>query len=632
MILPPTDSDFKNRLSAKFYERTIRQFAAAKIAVFQYATVGVFAFLIAGFWTLQVQSPQFYGEQARHNSIKSMPILAARGRILDRDGRVIVDNHSSFTLMLARELLVKEDLKPIAVGLELDYGELVARIERVKARPKYVPIVLKENLTLADLAFVDSHRDFFPELLLIQSQHRLYPRDGMLAHVIGYTGEISDAELDSPELAKYTVGDVIGKVGIERQYNSLLMGTDGQRQVVVDNRGQVRQVLRTQPAIAGKDLQLTVDLDLQAVAELAMDGRNGAVVALDPHTGEVLAMVSRPAFDPNQFTGRILEGEWKAMAGNPDHPMMNRAIQAQLAPGSTFKPTMALAALETGTIDDKLTVRCAGGASFYGHYYHCDLKSGHGTISLHRAIVQSCNTYFYTAGNRLGIERIALYANRFGFGHKTGIDLPNEVEGVVPSAKWKLRNFRQPWYAGETIPVAIGQGALTVTPLQLARAIGGISLGGEWHRPHLVQAPAKPEDTVRWGLQPENVKQVIDGMYGVVNEGGTGGRAQLPDVEVCGKTGTAQVASADMAKRSGGRNMKDNGWFVGFAPCRAPEIVVVALSEHGGQGAWSAPIVRSVMRAYFDKKARRRALEQPKKLAEAWTAGVPPVPVAAPEK
>jgi penicillin-binding protein 2 len=605
VTLPPVDPSPEVKVSDKPLLRDDAKFAASKIAIFQYSAVVIFLFLISGFWKLQVQNPQIYDERAQQNSVKSVPILAPRGRILDRDGRVIVDNHPSFTLILAREAIKEDHLKPIAQGLDLDYNDLLDKVRKFKSQPKYVPIVIKEELTPAELSFVESHRDFFPELVLIQAQRRLYPQNGMLAHVIGYTGEISEEELDSPEFAKYDQGDVIGKFGIEREYNSTLMGVDGQRQVIVDNRGQVRQVIGIKPAVPGKDLQLTIDLDLQAVAELAMEGRNGSVVALDPRTGEVLAMVSRPAFDPNKFAARIKAKDWREIADNPDHPMLNRAIQAQQAPGSTFKPFVALSALETGAIDDKFSVHCSGGITLYGHYFRCWEKHGHGTISLHNGIVHSCDVYFYTIGSKEGIDHMAFYADLAGMGHPTGIDLPHENIGVVPSEKWKLRNFRQKWYAGETPSVAIGQGALTVTPLQLARAIGGLAMGGTWHHPHLLKSTTKAEKPDVWALNADNVTKVVDGMYGVVNEGGgTGGRARLPYVEVCGKTGTAQVASNDVTKGSSAKNLKDNAWFEGLAPCHAPEIVVVAFYEHGEHGQFAAPIVRDVLAAYFDKKKR----------------------------
>ena len=614
MILPPVDPNLETHLHDQPPLHDDTRFAAGKIAVFQYATVAIFLFLIAGFWKLQIQNPQVYDERAQQNSIKSVPIPAPRGRILDRDGRVIVDNHSSFKLILARESLKEEHLKPIAQGLDLDYNDLAEKVRKFRSQPKYVPIVVKDELSPADLAFVASHHDFFPEMVLIQSQSRLYPQNGMLAHVIGYTGEISEDELDMPEFAKYNPGDVIGKFGIERQYNNTLMGVDGQRQVVVDNRGQVRETLATKPAIPGKDLQLTIDLDLQVVAELGMDSpstelhvehKTGAVVALDPRTGEVLAMVSRPTFDANKFAVRVRAKDWQEILDNPDHPLMNKVIQDQQPPGSTFKPFTALAGLESGAIDDQFTVDCRGGVALYGRFQKCWVyPKGHGRIALHRGIVDSCDVYFYTVGAKAGIDNLAFYGDLVGFGQPTGVDLPHEAGGIMPSPQWKLRNQRQKWYAGETPSVAIGQGALIVTPLQLARAIGGVAMGGVWHRPRLVAG--EPDKPVEWKLNPQNVKDIVDGMYGVVNEpGGTGVRAKLPNIDVCGKTGTAQLTSEDYAHSIGRKTSEDSSWFEAFAPCTNPQIVVVALLEHfPGHGQYAAPITRDIIKAYFDKKVR----------------------------
>jgi penicillin-binding protein 2 len=609
--LPPVDPNLEEKISDKPPLRDDTHFAAGKIAVFQYVSVVIFLFLISGFWQLQVQNPEFYDHQAQANSIKSVPVLAPRGRILDRDGRVIVDNHSSFSLILARESLKEEHLRPIAQGLDLDYTDLVTRVHRFKTEPKYVPIKIKDELSPADLAFVDSHADFFPEMVKIEAQQRLYPQNGMMAHVIGYTGEISEAELDSPEFGNYERGSIIGKSGIERQYNDWLTGVDGQRQVIVNNRGTVKHVLKLKPAVPGKDLQLTIDLDLQVVAELALEGRNGAVVAIDPRNGEVLAMASRPTFDPNKFAGHISRKDLKLILDNPDNPMLNRAIQAQQAPGSTFKPIVALAGLESGSMDDTQTVHCPGGVTLYGHYYKC--HEIHGTVALHSAIVHSCDSYFYTMGARMGIDNIAYYGDLVGYGHLTGIDLPQEKAGIMPSPQWKMQNYRLKWWAGETPSVSIGQGALIVTPVQLVRAIGGLAMGGVWHHPHLLEALGKTEKPTVWALDPDNVKDVIDGMYGVVNEGGTGIRARIPGLEVCGKTGTAQLASyVYMKANHSGDEMKENAWFVGFAPRSAPEIAIVALWEHGGSGPLAGPIVRDVMKAYFDKKARLSALQQEK--------------------
>lgn len=589
------------------------KFAAAKIAVFQYFAVAVFVFLAVGYWDLQVRNEEFYSEKAQQNQIKSLPIPAPRGKILDRDGRGIVDNHSSYRVILSRENLREEHLRPMAAGLNLDPDELEAKVRRFRRQPTYFTIPLKEELDPDELTFVEAHRgeDGFPEIELIKSQYRIYPRGGLAAHLLGYVGEVNDAELNSQEWANHNPGDLIGKAGVERYYNEMLTGIDGQRQVRVDNRMNTREVLGIKEAQPGKDLRLTIDLDLQVVAEMAMEGKRGAVVALDPRTGEVLALVSTPAYDPNNFVGRIGAREYAELVRNPYKPLFNRALQAQQAPGSTFKPIMALAALESGAIDENFTVHCSGGANWYGRYFKCHKRGGHGTVNLKTAIAQSCDVFFYAVGNRLGIDTIAKYAEMAGLGRKTGIDLPGEKEGLVPSSKWKIRTQREKWYAGETISVSVGQGALIVTPLQLAQAIGGIATGGVWMRPHVVKSDKPAEPARKADLNIDNVNKVIYGMYAVVNEWGTGAASRIPGIDMCGKTGTAQLASNELLRQKNGEEWKDNAWFVGFAPRESPEIVVVALYENGAHGDQAGPIVRDVIKAYFDKKARVNRLEQP---------------------
>jgi len=603
----PEIQQSKHSPPSRLYRDDTR-FALGRIAVFQYLTVGAFLFLTGGYWILQVRDQKFNAEMAERNRIKTVPLLAPRGKILDRDGRIIVDNHSSFELRISRETLKPEHIPAIAAGLNMTPEEVRVPLARAESRriPKYFPVLIKQELTPAELAFVQSHmdRDTFPELEYVSSQTRLYPQGGLAAHAIGYVGEVSDQELNSAEFAKYSQGDKVGKEGLERQYNEILMGVNGQRRVVVDSMGREHgDPMENKDFVPGQSLQLTLDLDLQAVAELAMEGRRGAVVALDPRNGDVLAMVSRPAFDPNLFTRRISRADWKELTENPDNPLMNRAIQAQFAPGSTFKPIVSMAGLENGMLEPATTVHCPGSATFYGHTFKCD--ETHGTVDLHRAIVHSCDVFFFTVGNRMGIDRIAEYGQLAGIGKKTGIDLPNEKDGLMPSPKWKLRVLREKWYAGETISVAIGQGAVTVTPIQLASAIGGLVSGGVWYKPHLVKG-ARIDPPRRAEFRPENVATVVSGMCGVVNEGGTGASAAIPGLEICGKTGTAQRISNDLAKsnKALAAAMKDNGWFTGFAPRENPEIVVVALWEGGGKGAFSAPIVRDVIKAYFDKKAR----------------------------
>ena len=579
--------------------------ASGKVAVFQYLTVAVFVFLISGFWKLQVQNPDVYSEAAERNRIKSTPILAARGRILDRDGRVIVDNKASYSLLLNRDQINWGHLPAISDALQLDYNELSAKIRRMRAAPQ---IIIKDQLSRDEIAWIEAHQDLhtYPEMQLIRSWKRLYPQDGFAAHAVGYVGEIAEAELNLPQFLDYQQGDVIGKDGLEREYDSTLRGTDGQQRVLVDNMGRERQMEDTQEAVAGKDLRTTLDLDLQSVAELSMDNKRGAVVALNPQNGEVLAMVSRPTYDPNKFTGRISRTDWNEIMQDPHKPLLNRAIQAQLAPGSTFKPIMAIAGLESGVVDEETHFHCSGGASFYGHYFACHIRGGHGDIALHRAIAQSCDVYFYNVGNRLGIDRIAQYADLAGIGRKTGIDLPNETQGTMPSSKWKMRLARQKWYAGETISVSIGQGAVTVSPLQIVEALGGLGAGGRWYKPHLVKGQ-KPMLASEGNFHSENLQQVISGMCAVVNEGGTGRAAALPTIKVCGKTGTAQVASTERTKGAKlGSALANNTWFVAFAPMEHPEIAVAALFENGVESYNAVPIVRDVIKAYFDKKAREK--------------------------
>ncbi len=582
------------------------KFAQGKIAFLQYLSVGIFLFIVGGYWNLQIRNEEIYSLKAERNRIKALPIPAPRGKILDRDKRVIVDNHSSFTVLLSLETLKEEHLRPIAEGLDLDYDEVVASLKVRRSRPKYLPITLKQDLTTAEIAFVESHRDpdTYPELELIHTERRVYPSNGFAAHLIGYIGEVSEAELNQADFAKYQQGDMVGKTGIERQYNDLLTGEDGQRQVLVDNKGNERRVLGHKKAVPGKSIELTLDLDVQTVMELAMDGRRGGAIALDPRNGEVLAMVSRPGFDLTKLSSRERSKQWKEIFSNPEKPLLNRAIQAQLAPGSTFKPIVALAALEAGEITNETSFGCGGGLNFFGRYFHCHNKKGHGATSLKRALAQSCDVYFYNVGNKIGIDQIAKYAEIAGFGAKTGIDLPAEAEGTLPSSKWKIRALREKWYGGDTVSVAIGQGYLTATPIQLAHAIGGMVIGGIWHTPHLLRgdAPAKPARKA--DLDLEHVRLVMDGMCEVVNGAGTAYGSRIPGIEMCGKTGTAQTASNEYQKAKNIR-LKDNAWFVAFAPRVNPEIAVAVLFEEGEHGPMAGTIARDIVKAYFDKKTRK---------------------------
>ena len=600
------------------------KFAQYKIAFVQYLTLGIFLLLATGFWQLQIQRPEYYSALAEQNRVKKLPILAPRGRILDREGRVIVSSYPSFSILLLREQMRNhQNLPLIATGLRIPLKELQARLHRFRTAPPYEPVVIREDATSRDLAFLEAHRDDLPELEAVMVQRRLYPRGGFAAHVLGYLGEVSEDELNRAEFAGYRPGAIVGKNGLERQYNDILMGKNGFRRVVVNSIGGEVGRLDEKPAVRGQPLRMTLDLDLQVAAEVAMEDKKGALVALDPRTGEVLALVSRPAYDLNDFAVRISDKEWTRLTQDPDLPLLNRAIQAQLAPGSVYKIFLATAALEEEVLTEKTSFYCSGGAVFYGRYFRCWRKGGHGRMTLHRAIVQSCDVFFYNVGRRLGIEKMAYYSQRLGLGSPTGIDLPYEEEGVMPSPEWKRRLFREKWYAGETISVAIGQGSVAMTPLQLAYAVGGIASGGVFRRPRLVfpseiQRPrpgtnldADPgtdldtdlDKVWRFPLREGTIEQVTLGMYGVVNEpGGTGRRARIEGVDVAGKTGTAQLASLKVTNASGASNLKDNAWFVGAAPRRNPEIVVVCLLEHGGHGYLAAPIVREVIKTYWEKR------------------------------
>jgi penicillin-binding protein 2 len=396
------------------------------------------------------------------------------------------------------------------------------------------------------------------------------------------------------------------------------MGKNGSRQVLVNSRGKEVKELEEKPAVPGKQLKLTVDIDLQIAAEQALEGRNGAIVAMDPRNGEILALVSRPTYDPNHFAVRISNDEWMKLVNDADHPLLNKAIQAQLAPGSVFKIIMATAGLQEG-IAQAMKVNCTGGASFYGRYFKCWVVAEHrthGITDISKAIYQSCDVFFYTLAEKLGIDRIAKYAMAFGLGQKTGIDLPQEVSGVMPSEEWKIRNFKQKWYAGETISVGIGQGAIAATPIQLARAIGAIASGGLLVRPHvtnprdlppgIVQASNVP-DEVRVPIDPNNWATITDAMAGVVNPGGTAALSHLQGIDFAGKTGSAQTISNALKAKLGAvgkANFKDNGWFAGVEPRRNPEIVVCTLLEEGEHGYLAARTAAQVIKAYVEKQRR----------------------------
>src|SRR5580692_3635312 len=470
--------------------------SAIRLTAAQYAILAIFLVLAYGLWRLQVMQSGLYASLAEKNRIRNVPILAPRGKILDREGRIIVDNYPSFSALLLRDSSrdLNADADLIAQGLHLDPDEVRTRIRHFTSMPQYQPIFLKEDITPDELAFIDAHRNELPELDTIVAHRRLYPRNGFMAHLIGYVGEVSEDMLNQPQFELYSPGDVVGASGAERQYNTVLRGQTGSRRALVNSHGREVGHLDETPAVPGKQLKLTLDIDLQIAAEQALEGKNGAIVAMDPRNGEILAMVSGPTFDPNDFAVRVSRDQWNKLVNDPDKPLLNKAIQAQLAPGSTFKIIMSTAGLQEGIAQD-MKVNCTGGAEFYGRYFHCWISEkhrSHGIVDITKGIYQSCDVFFYTLAEKLGIERIAKYATMLGIGQKTGIDLPQEVSGVMPSEEWKVRNYKQKWFAGETISVGIGQGAVAVTPIQMARAFAAIASGGHMVRPHVTNPTDLP--------------------------------------------------------------------------------------------------------------------------------------------
>jgi penicillin-binding protein 2 len=615
-----------------YWFRNDNRLPQERLAAASYVIVGMITLLLLGFWKLQVIDSDKYGVMAERNRVRSIPVIAPRGRMLDRDGRVLVDNYPSFSVLLLRDDMatVEKSLPVIAEGLGLSLDDLQDQLKSTANLPKFQPIVIKPEATPADVAFIESHRADVPLLEMLMVHRRRYLPGGFMSHASGYVGEVSEQQIESSD-GKLRPGDVAGKSGLERQYNDLLVGTDGMRRVVVNSVGKEVSRLSQQEAIPGKQIQLSIDYDLQQIAEQGLAGKKGAIVALDPRSGEVLAFVSRPAPDPNDFAIRVSKAEWLRLNTDPDRPLLNRVTQAQLAPGSVFKIVLATAMLQEKVPAETFTAFCPGYAMFYGRMFKCHIfgKGGHGVVDLHKAIIHSCDVFFYNVGQRLGIDRISKYAKMLGLGSKTGIDLPSEEAGLVPSEEWAERVYHRKWYPGETISVSIGQGAVTATPLQLAYMIGGVASGGDFKRPHFLKdaqvmstevpaAGSGPGDSgaakvsgpreMHVDLAEDTVEKVTQGMYGVVNEGGTGGAVKLEGIEFCGKSGTAQTIGADAKTRygKGDKKFKDNAWFVGYAPRRNPEIVVSVLVEEGGHGALaSGPIARDIIKGYYDKKAKK---------------------------
>ena len=596
-----------------------RRSLTIRLSVIQYATAVIFAALAVAFWIFQIAQHQKFLETAENNRLRRLPLPAPRGVLLDRDGKILVENQNTLNIALVRELSrnVGDVLRVLAAATGVDEAQLRDTIKRREREPPYRPIVLVENATREQVIAVWARRLELPGIIYQEVPSRRYPASDMAAHLFGYVGEVTEAQLLRPEYQGVEPGTVVGQAGVELAYNKNLMGKEGVKQVVVNSKGREIRVLEEINPTVGRSMQLTIDSDLQKAAEdgMAASGFDGAAVVLDPRNGEVLTFTSRPAYDPNAFAAGIERSAWAALNSDPLKPLTNRALQGKFSPGSVFKMAVGLAALEEGIVKPDFRVNCGGGQSFYGRYFKCWKKGGHGSMDLRHAIEQSCDVYFYTVGNMLGVDRIHKWATLFGLGVKSNIDLPNEVQGLVPSTEWKAKYTKEKkWYAGETISVSIGQGQVSVTPISLAVYTATLANGGKRVTPHLVKAmddgqglkpvpPPPPQSQVE--VTSEKLQAVRDGMWLVVNGGsGTARRAAIPGKDVCGKTGTAQVIS-NAGRLAAGRttkNLRDHGFFTFFAPRDNPEIAGVVFLEHGIHSANAASVAKHILATYFAKK------------------------------
>lgn len=576
-----------------------------------------FFLLLLRLWYLQIIKVDDYRSLSENNRLRFLPVAASRGALLDRNSVVMVNNRPSFSLTIIPQEVkdIEGMLDRVASLLHLDRAELAERWEKSKGRARYYPVVIAINISREQVEIVEENRVRLPGLEISTKPIREYAFRNSAAHLFGYLGEISDKELDDAAYVDYNLGDYVGKNGIEKAWEKELHGQDGGRQLEVDSRGRVLRVLAERSPTVGNSLVLTIDNRLQQTAEAAFGAQAGAAVVMDVNNGEVLAFVSSPTFDPSLFAGRIPPEIWKGYLEDKRHPLENKALAGQYPPGSTFKMLVALAGLEAGVVNEHTSIVDPGYYELGNHRFRDWKPGGHGVVNLKKSLKESCDTYYYHLGEKLGVDRIAAMAERFRLGQEMGIGLQHEKKGLIPTAAWKLKRFGKKWFSGETLPVAIGQGYVLMTPIQLVSMVATIANEGTVYRPHLVKKIVDPEGTLVKEFAPEVVgttgisvasfKKVKQGMYAVVNEpGGTGANARLWDVKVAGKTGTSQVVKlGEDRKKALAYKHKDHGLFVAFAPYDTPEIAVAVVVEHGGGGgAVAAPIAGKILRGYFDLK------------------------------
>ena len=566
---------------------------------------------------LQMIRGEEYRRLSTTNCVRLKSIKSSRGLIYDRNHNLLVDNRPAFDLTI-----VLEDAKPLDTTLERlaeltgDSGdEFRVTIKKAGRSAFYKPLVLKRDITRDLLAVIEAHQFDLPGIHIDIEPTRNYIHEKTAAHLIGYLGEINKKELASGKFPNVRSGDAIGRYGVEKSFESDLQGKRGGHQVEVDVNGRVIKILRTVEPVSGKDLVLTMDLPLQQKAEALLGENDGAVVALDPSNGDVLVMASSPSFDQNDFIGGISSKKWQVLMDDPGRPMNNKAIQAEYPPASTYKTITALAGLEEKVIDLNSTFFCPGFYKFGNRRYHCWNKYGHGNLNVVGAIAQSCDVFFYQTGEKLGVDTLARYAYGSGLGRLTGIRLAHERPGLIPTSAWKKRRFKEPWQAGETLSISIGQGFNLVTPLQMAVFIAAVGNNGTLYRPRLVKSVQDAKGQVVREIEPEiigglpaskkNLAIVRQGLLEVVHGNrGTARRIRIPGIEIAGKTGTAQVFSRKAGEKFNNeklrRTLQDHAWFVCYAPAQDPKIAISVIIEHGEHGSSAAaPVAKELIRAYF---------------------------------
>ena len=559
-------------------------------------------------WQLQIRDGHHYQELARDNRTRSIVLKPARGLLFDRHGQLLANNVPSFNLYISLEDVKDRTaiIEQVSQHLTLDPEELGEKLSRHGRKTR---IKVKGGLTLREAALIESHRLDLPGVVIQPEYQRNYPLGAYASHLIGYVGEVSESQLKKDEFSELQQGSLVGQYGVEGTYDQYLRGFAGRELIEVDALGHTKQSISVNKPGAGDDLYLTIDIRLQKLAEDLLGSESGAIVALDPFSGEILALASRPGFDPNALSRGLPRSEWQQLLQDSRHPLTNRAIQGQYPPGSTFKIIMAAAVLDTRTFHHSDFLTCQGGFHFGRRMYRDWKRGGHGSVDLNKAIAQSCDVYFYKSGNRMGIETIASYARQFGLGEKTGIDLPAERSGLMPTPAWKVKIKGEPWYPGETISVSIGQGFVLVTPIQMAQVIAAVAADGQLAPPRLIHAVRHRGTGIveEWSSpQPRRValsssifSKIQEGLVSVVKEG-TARRVQSPLVSIAGKTGTAQVVALRSGpQKSIPKEYRDHAWFVAYAPVDRPKIAVVVLAEHMGHGgSAAAPLAKELIEAY----------------------------------